>query len=103
MQKDELKETSGLSDLSGSAELVKELQLIFAIYAKDLKKVREGKGAVELLHDEQTFDIVVKLLSVLDKVKKLDGVDGEESDGKKKPATVKNIQDFTLNKNKLNP
>lgn len=96
MKQEEFNGTSGPTSKSGSSQLVSELQQYFAIYANDLKKVREGKGAVELLHDEQTFDIVVKLLGVLDKVKKLDAVDGEVDTKNKPEATVRNLQDIVL-------
>lgn len=88
--------TDGLNEQTGSAKLVSELQLYFAIYAKDLKTVREKSGQVELLHDEQTFDIVVKLLSVLDKIKKLDVVEGETDENKSTDAKVRNLQDIVL-------
>lgn len=96
MKKDELNDTSGPSKVSGSAQLVTELQIYFETYAKDLKTLRERSGEVELLHDERTFDVVVKLLGVLDKIKKLDVVDGEH-DGKTKDAPVRNLQDVILN------
>lgn len=92
--------TDGLNEQTGSAKLVSELQLYFAIYAKDLKTVREKNGEVELLHDEQTFDIVVKLLSVLDKIKKLDVVEVETEDDKTQNVPIRNIQAFTLAKGK---
>lgn len=96
-----LPDTNG--EQSGSSMLITELNLIFAIYAKDLKKFRlgatkdeEGNSPFELLYDTEMFDIVVKLLNVSDKIKKLDTV--EETDDKQKAgAKIKNIQDLTLN------
>lgn len=96
MSQKEPNTTDGQSEQTGSAKLVSELQLYFAIYAKDLKTVREKSGEVELLHDEQTFDIVVKLLSVLDKIKKLDVVDVESDENKPAEAKVRNLQDLVL-------
>lgn len=100
MNQSKLNTIDGLNDQTGSAKLVSELQLYFGIYANDLKTVREKSGAVELLHDEQTFDIVVKLLSVLDKIKKLDVVEGDGEENKGQSAPIRNIQAFTLAKGK---
>lgn len=100
--------TDGLNEQTGSAKLVSELQLIFAIYAKDLKVFREtgisktpdGGSNFQLLHDTEMFDMVVKLLNVSDKIKKLDVVEGDGEENKGQSAPIRNIQAFTLSKGK---
>ena len=84
---------------TGSAQLVEELQLIFAIYAKDLKTFREGGAEFVLLANQEMFDVVVKLLNVSDKIKKLDVVTDAPAEGTvKQSAPVRNIQDILLQK-----
>lgn len=70
------KDISGTT-LSGASELINELQGTLAIYAKDLKKLREGKSDFELLGNEEIFNFIIKILTVVDKIKKLDTPDTE--------------------------
>lgn len=106
-----LLQDTNMSEKTGSAKLIAELQAIFSIYADDLMTFRT-RGTKEyprtdeddvprykLLYDTEMFDMVVKLLNVSDKIKKLDVA--EETDDKPKETKVKNIQDLTLNSVKL--
>lgn len=101
-----LPQGTNMSEKTGSAKLIAELQEIFSIYADDLRTFRTGNNSSEdnkpvykLLDDGEMFDRVVKLLNVADKIKKFDVV--EETDDKPKASNVKNIQDITLNKDNL--
>lgn len=84
---------------SGSANLVAELDLMFQIYADEIKSYRTGnEEKVLYLKDDKMFDIMIKLLNNKDKIAKLNiSEEGEEKSHEKQSAKVRNIQDITLN------
>lgn len=95
MKQDELKGTIGQSK-TGSQKLVDKLQTIFSIYADDLQTFIDRGTEYKLLHDDKMFDTVVKLLNVLDKIKKVDAIEGGEEEKPKGETKVKNIQDLII-------
>ena len=84
------------AEQTASANLIEELNKIFAIYTDELRAWREGKGKGKYLLDEDMFDVVIKLLDKSDKIKKLNVV--EEAEEEKPQPKVRNLQDWTLQK-----